>query len=93
MNIPRNPLNMANFMAFPMGFSTPRDFPPPDFPYRIADSWKEQFEMHETMSAKAPVILGGHEHIVFEEVRYVCSLQVFCLFGRYLWDNNDHHGY
>jgi len=28
----------------------------------------EQFEMHETMSGKAPVILGGHEHEVFEEV-------------------------
>jgi len=27
----------------------------------------EQFEMHETMSGKAPVILGGHEHTVFEE--------------------------
>lgn len=24
--------------------------------------------MHETMSGKAPVILGGHEHEVFEEV-------------------------
>lgn len=28
----------------------------------------EQFEMHETMNGKAPVILGGHEHTVFEEV-------------------------
>eukprot|EP00438_Fugacium_kawagutii_P027181 Skav234840 [mRNA] locus=scaffold1428:228913:238504:- [translate_table: standard] len=28
---------------------------------------EEQFEMHETMSGKAPVILGGHEHTVFEE--------------------------
>ena len=27
----------------------------------------EQFEMHETMNGKAPVILGGHEHTVFEE--------------------------
>lgn len=27
----------------------------------------EQFEMHETMSGKAPVILGGHEHTIFEE--------------------------
>ena len=44
--------------------------------------WKEQFEMHETMSGKAPVILGGHEHTVFEEVRRVCSwLGCFFLFG------------
>lgn len=28
---------------------------------------EEQFEMHETMSGKAPVILGGHEHTIFEE--------------------------
>ena len=28
---------------------------------------QEQFEMHETMSGKAPVILGGHEHTIFEE--------------------------
>ena len=44
-------------------------------------NWKEQFEMHETMSGKAPVILGGHEHTVFEEVQLaVCRFFVWvCL--------------
>ncbi|CAK9070708.1 unnamed protein product [Durusdinium trenchii] len=35
---------------------------------RTVQAGQEQFEMHETMSGKAPVILGGHEHEVFEEV-------------------------
>ena len=36
--------------------------------------------MHETMSGKAPVILGGHEHTVFEEVQLaVCRFGLFAV--------------